>query len=72
MKEGKVAEQGKHDVLMAAKGVYHQLVLLQTMVEEVAGELDSEDLQNMSEAEKGKDLFLFSLVSRQISVLCNS
>ncbi|XP_066928852.1 ATP-dependent translocase ABCB1-like isoform X2 [Clytia hemisphaerica] len=69
VKEGKVAEQGKHDVLMAAKGVYHQLVLLQTMVEEVAGELDSEELQNMSEAEKEKAVQ--AKLMRSLSTLSN-
>ena len=34
VKDGKVAEQGSHKELMEAKGVYHQLVLLQTMIEE--------------------------------------
>lgn len=49
VKDGKVAEQGRHDVLMAMKGVYHQLVLMQTMVEEAEGEVD----ENMTEEERG-------------------
>lgn len=49
VKDGKVAEQGRHDVLMAAKGVYYQLVLMQTMFEEVEGEID----ENLTEEERG-------------------
>ena len=49
VKDGKVAEQGRHDVLMAAKGVYYQLVLMQTMFEEAEGEID----ENLTEEERG-------------------
>lgn len=63
VKDGKVAEQGRHDVLMASKGVYHQLVLLQTMVEEVEGELDSEALEDMSEIDKGITLIRLNFAS---------
>lgn len=48
VKDGKVAEQGRHGALMAAKGVYHQLVLMQTMVEEAEG-----DDENLIEEERG-------------------
>ena len=58
VKDGKVAEQGRHDVLMALKGVYYQLVLLQTMVEEAGEGLDNEELKDMSENEKGTILFV--------------
>ena len=34
---------------MAAKGVYYQLVLMQTMFEEVEGEID----ENLTEEERG-------------------
>lgn len=33
MQEGQVSETGTHDELMARKGVYYQLVMLQTLAE---------------------------------------
>lgn len=54
MRDGKVAEIGSHDELMAIEGgVYKQLVLLQTAVEQSEGELKGD----MSEAEKGEHYF---------------
>lgn len=53
MKDGKVAEAGTHEELMSADGVYKQLVLLQTVVEETEGAIDEEALKNMTETEKG-------------------
>lgn len=54
VKDGKVAETGTHDELMAANGVYKQLVLLQTVVEETEGGINKAELENMTETEKGR------------------
>ena len=53
VKDGRVAEQGKHDVLMAAKNVYYKLVLMQTMQDEAEEELKDEKLKDLTESEKG-------------------
>lgn len=50
VKDGKVAEIGTHNELMEKQGVYYQLVLLQTMADELKDELEDEDL---TETEKG-------------------
>lgn len=48
VKDGKVAEQGKHAELMKMKGVYNQLVLMQ-LVEQVEEGVDD----NLTEEERG-------------------
>ncbi|XP_057304790.1 ATP-dependent translocase ABCB1-like isoform X3 [Hydractinia symbiolongicarpus] len=60
VKDGKVAEIGTHNELMEKQGVYYQLVLLQTM----ADELEEEDL-----TETEKDEILKAKFMRSISAM---
>ena len=57
VKEGQVAEFGTHNELMSKNGLYHQLVLLQTVIEEADPELldefnDQEKLNEILEKMK--------------------
>ncbi|XP_065655130.1 ATP-dependent translocase ABCB1 isoform X3 [Hydra vulgaris] len=52
VKEGKVAEFGTHNELISKKGLYHQLVLLQTVIEEV----DPDLLHELDDKEKNEIL----------------
>ena len=50
--QGKVTETGTHDELMARKGVYYQLVMLQNLAEKEKNEL-SESGSMITENERG-------------------
>lgn len=65
VKDGRVAEQGSHRALMDAKGVYHELVLLQTMIEE-AEEGISEDLP-----EEERDAAVKTKLMRSLAAISN-
>lgn len=53
-----MAEVGTHDELMRADGVYKQLVLLQSVVDETEGTLDEKALLDMTETEKRMTIIL--------------
>ena len=50
---GKVAEIGTHEELMARKGVYYQLVMLQTLAEQVEEE-EKDTHSILSQEDRGK------------------
>ena len=52
VQEGSVAELGTHDELMKNKGVYYQLVMLQTYAEKVEAE-EKDNLSILSEDDRG-------------------
>ena len=52
VKDGQVVETGTHESLMKSKGIYFQLVMLQTLAEQEAIEI-SEGGSLLSEVERG-------------------
>ena len=52
VQDGVVVETGTHEELLAKKGVYYQLVMLQTFAEEA--EIEEQDIPSLTEEEKGK------------------
>eukprot|EP00794_Sanderia_malayensis_P017701 gene17701-19469_t len=59
--KGKAAESGTHEELMKRKGVYYQLVMLQTIAEQVEEEPD-ETLSILSQEDRGSQQFYHPLV----------
>ena len=59
VQDGRVEEMGSHHELMEAKGVYYQLVMLQTLAEKEEHEL-SETGSIITEEERGLE-YIFSL-----------
>ncbi len=62
VQNGQVAEYGRHEELMAKKGVYYQLVMLQTLAEEVEDE-EGDNLSILSQEDRG---LLFLVLSKTI------
>ena len=53
VQDGAVAEAGTHDELMKNKGVYYQLVMLQTYAEKVEAE-EKDNLSLLSQDDRGR------------------
>ena len=53
VQDGAVAEMGTHDELMSNKGVYYQLVMLQTYAEKVEAE-EKDNLSLLSQDDRGR------------------
>ncbi|XP_065051580.1 ATP-dependent translocase ABCB1-like isoform X2 [Rhopilema esculentum] len=66
VQDGAVAEQGTHDELIEKKGVYYQLVMLQTLAEELDDE-EKDNLSLLSEEDREQQIAL--KVMRQVSNL---
>ena len=63
MQKGKVVEQGKHDELMLKKGMYYQLVTVQSIAEK---EVEKVANANLTEAELGNLDFYFNCANIKI------
>jgi len=66
VQNGRVAEMGTHKELMAKKGVYHQLVFMQSMTADVE-EIDEDIVESLTEEQREKVDMLQSLSHTLIS-----
>ena len=68
VQDGVIAEIGTHDDLMEKKGVYYQLVMLQTLAEQVEEE-EKDNLSLLSQEDRGKKFFHLVIILLRYSSL---